>query len=478
VTGPVPGIADSAGVERIAEFPERRPTSLRHREMRSLLLIGDALAAAIASLVTPDVWSAFDPHYVPAPGVPYWQVVSIVLWVVALRIASGDEIGVARSFWRSITVVGQSLVAIFLIVLVLFYAAPFFAPRGSTLLSLPLVAGAVLGWRLLFARVIGNSAFDLNVAIVGVDDAARRTAHLLLEARRPYRLRAFVAPDHDAQSILGVPVVTAGDDLWGVVRELGVDLLIIGPTQSLPPSTLNDLVRCFDHGVEAIPATALYEEISGRVLATALEADWYAGLPTRTGGAYLAAKRIADLIVGGGLWILTLPLMAIVAMIIWIDSGQPLLLRQVRVGQRGRPFVIHKFRTMKPDAESAGQAVWASPNDERVTRAGRILRRSRLDELPQLWDVVRGAMSLIGPRPERPEFVERLAAELPLFRARTLVRPGITGWAQVEYRYAASMVDNLTKLEYDLFYLRHLGPLLDLTIAIRTISIVLRFRGQ
>ena len=139
---------------------------------------------------------------------------------------------------------------------------------------------------------------------------------------------------------------------------------------------------------------------------------------------------------------------------------------------------MHKFRTMRPDAEPDGQAVWATIADPRVTRVGRFLRRSRLDELPQLWDVARGAMSLIGPRPERPEFSERLSTELPLFRARTLVRPGITGWAQVEYRYAGSIADNLTKLEYDLYYLRHIGPLLDLKIALRTVFIVLGLRGQ
>jgi len=128
---------------------------------------------------------------------------------------------------------------------------------------------------------------------------------------------------------------------------------------------------------------------------------------------------------------------------------------------------------MRADAEAAGEALWASPEDPRRTRVGRVLRRSRLDELPQLWNVVRGHMSLIGPRPERPEFVDRLAAELPLYSARLLVRPGLTGWAQVMYPYAASVEENLAKLEYDLYYIRHFGPLLDLSILLRTVSIVL-----
>jgi exopolysaccharide biosynthesis polyprenyl glycosylphosphotransferase len=365
------------------------------------------------------------------------------------------------------------------LVLALFYVAPFFAPRGSTLIALPIVATGVLVWRALYTRLLRSRVFDVYVAIVGTDDGARRTAKLLVESpASPYRISAFVVPTEDSVPIFGIPVVGVRDDLWTVVQGLGVEQLVIGNTQSLPPSMLNELVRCFDHGVEAIPATAIYEEISGRVLASALEADWYAALPTHSRGVYMGVKRIADIVFGGALLLATSPLMAAVAAAVWLDSGSPILLRQIRLGMRGRPFVMHKFRTMRRDAESEGRAVWASPNDERVTRVGRLMRRSRLDELPQLWDVVRGAMSLIGPRPERPEFVERLATELPLYRARTLVRPGISGWAQVEYPYAGSIADNLTKLEYDLFYLRHIGPLIDLTIAVRTLFIVLRLRGQ
>jgi exopolysaccharide biosynthesis polyprenyl glycosylphosphotransferase len=442
-----------------------------------MLLVGDAFAAAVASWVAPEVWAAFDANYQPGVGVQYWQIASIPLWVIALRIADGHTPG-RPAPWRLLSSVGQALIGVTILVLGLFYIAPFFAPRGSTFISLPIVAAAALAWRAAYARLVGSEVFDLKVAIVGIDEGARRTARVLLESKSSYRLQAFLVPTQETDAIFGVPVVGVDNNLWAVVRDLGVDQLVIAQTQSLPPTVLNELVRCFDHGVETVPATAIYEEISGRVLASALEADWYAELPTHARGLYARARRVADVLVGGLLLVLMVPIMALIAMMVWLDSGRPILLRQVRIGQRGRPFVIHKFRTMRRDAESDGQAVWATPNDRRVTRIGRALRLSRLDELPQLWDVVRGAMSLIGPRPERPEFVEQLATELPLFRARTLVRPGLTGWAQVEYRYAGSVADNLTKLEYDLFYLRHLGPLIDLNIAIRTVFLVLRLRGQ
>lgn len=458
--------------------PRRRALSLRTTELRSILFVGDAFVTATMSLIAPDLWAAFDSHYVPTLSVPYWQFGSIVLWLLALRIARSHETAGPRPIRRLFTSVGQALIGMVALVLVLFYVSPFFAPRGSTLIGLPLVAAGLVMWRTAYSRLLRSKLFDLHVAIVGTDEGARRTAMALLDSPSSYRLQAFVAPAQETSSILGVPVYPVQGDLWTIVRQLGVDQLIVGSTQSLSPAMLNELVRCFDHGVEAVPATAIYEEISGRVLASALEADWYAELPTRTRGLYAGLKRISDVTVGSALLLASLPLIGLLALVIWIDSGAPVLLKQVRVGRRGQHFVMHKFRSMRRDAEPQGQPLWTSVNDTRVTRVGRVLRRSRLDELPQLWDVVRGKMSLIGPRPERPEFVEHLALQLPLFRARTLVRPGITGWAQVEFRYAGSVADNLTKLEYDLFYLRHLGPMLDLTIAVRTLFIVLGLRGR
>jgi lipopolysaccharide/colanic/teichoic acid biosynthesis glycosyltransferase len=246
----------------------------------------------------------------------------------------------------------------------------------------------------------------------------------------------------------------------------------------LPARILAELARCYEHGVEAVPATTVYEELEGRVMASALEADWYAELPTGTRGFYMFAKRAFDLGFALVLALVTLPVMAVIALAIWRESGPPVVLRQTRIGLRGEHFVIHKFRSMRHDAEPEGVARWAVQSDERTTYVGRLLRHVRLDELPQLWDVLRGKMSLIGPRPERPEFVERLAHELPLYRARALVLPGITGWAQVQYPYAGTLEENLAKLEYDLYYIRHIGPQLDLRIALRTILTIFGRAGR
>jgi exopolysaccharide biosynthesis polyprenyl glycosylphosphotransferase len=451
--------------------------SLREADLRTLLFLGDGVFVILGSWFAPAIWATFDRSYFATESVPYWQIFSAVAWLLVLRIV-GEDFGTPRFLRHSLASVAQAVSVLTALVLGLFYVQPFFAPRGSTLVSLLVVALAVGAWRVMFATLVRTPLFERSIAIVGTDEGATRTARALLEsAGSPYRLRAFLAESDATDRIFGVPVVVVRDNLWELVRGLGVEQLVVGHTQSLSPRISNELVRCFDHGVEAVPATVLYEEITGRVLVTALEADWYAGLPTKR-GPYMSAKRFVDAVFSLCLLVLLMPIMAIVASIVLIASGRPVLLRQIRVGQRGRPFVIHKFRTMQPDAESAGQPIWAIPNDPRVTRVGRLLRSSRLDELPQLWDVLRGSMSLIGPRPERPEFADRLSAELPLYRARTLVRPGITGWAQVRYRYAGSVADNLTKLEYDLYYVRHAGPLLDATIAFRTVGVVIRLRGS
>jgi lipopolysaccharide/colanic/teichoic acid biosynthesis glycosyltransferase len=201
------------------------------------------------------------------------------------------------------------------------------------------------------------------------------------------------------------------------------------------------------------------------------------GESTAAAGVYAAAWRLAELVVAGVGLVVLAPLLLVACLAIVLDSRGGPLYRQERVGRAGRRFHLAKLRTMVRDAEPDGHAVWAQARDPRVTRVGAFLRRSRLDEIPQCWNVLRGEMSLIGPRPERPEFEALLAATIPQYRARHAVRPGITGWAQVNYRYASSVEDAATKLEYDLYYVRHRSLRLDAVILLKTLAVVLRFSG-
>jgi exopolysaccharide biosynthesis polyprenyl glycosylphosphotransferase len=280
----------------------------------------------------------------------------------------------------------------------------------------------------------------------------------------------------------GVTVAGTRHDLARLVREWGIQevILAITHTQQIHGDLFQALMDCRELGVEVVPMTYLYERLTGRVPVEHVGQQLYVLLPLNhsvTTPLYVFAKRMVDVACAlAGLVGLAL-VFPLVALAIRLDSPGPVLYRQVRVGKGGRRFRVAKFRTMVQGAETPGEPVWAREHDERVTRFGRLARRVRLDELPQLWNVLKGEMSLVGPRPERPEFVQDLQEQIPFYRSRHAVRPGLTGWAQVNYEYGNSVADSLIKLQYDLYYVKHRSFYLDLVILFRTIGTVLSFSG-
>ena len=466
-------------VERTLARPRNR-LALHQSELKTILFVGDAIAATAAATIAPFLWAALDRGFAPRVDLSTVAATFVMAWVAMLWIVGSSDLASPRFGRNTMLAVVRTMVATGVLVFATFFFAPYLAPRGSTLLTLPIAAAATMSWRFAYLRVLRLRTLERRVAIVGTDSAARRVAMALDHWDGPirYHIVAFLtATDDVGDELMSLPVVNVGEDPWSTVSALAADLLVVGHTQNVPPPFLSQLTRCFEHGVEAVPATMLYEQLTGRVLAAALEADWYAQLPTYAHGLYVVVKRLVDIVAALAVGTVALALTPFIAVAIVVDSGLPVFYRQIRVGLRGEPFVLHKFRTMRPNAEDDGPT-WTVLADPRITRVGLFLRRTRLDELPQLWDVLRGAMSLIGPRPERPEFFEQLARELPLYRARTLVRPGISGWAQVQFPYAASVEENLAKLEYDLYYVRHFGPLLDASIALRTIEKIVSLSGR
>src|SRR5688572_27341605 len=231
-------------------------------------------------------------------------------------------------------------------------------------------------------------------------------------------------------------------------------------------------------GVRVEDATTTYERITGKILIDDLRPSWLIFSDGfRVSRLTRWMKRAIDLTLAAALGIAAFPAMVLTAVAIALESGLPVLYCQERVGENGRTFTLCKFRSMRKDAEPAGKPVWAKDGDDRITRVGRFIRKTRLDELPQLWNVVRGDMSFVGPRPERPFFVAELAKEIPFYQQRHAVKPGITGWAQVKYRYGASIEDATEKLRYDLYYIKHLSIFFDLTIVFDTVKVVLFRKG-
>jgi exopolysaccharide biosynthesis polyprenyl glycosylphosphotransferase len=273
----------------------------------------------------------------------------------------------------------------------------------------------------------------------------------------------------------GGPTIVGGyDDLSRLVSSLRIEKAIVVSGTREAHLRVDEVLSLRRSGLAVEDGTSLYEALTGRVLVEKLTPGWLIFANEFERGEFSRrVRRVIGAVLAGAALILLTPLFAVLALAIKLDSRGPVLFRQKRTGERGVVFDILKFRTMREDAEKETGAVWAGENDPRVTRVGRILRATRLDELPQLWNVWRGDMFFVGPRPERPEFVAKLSREVPYYAQRHAVKPGITGWAQINYRYGSTVEDAAVKLEYDLFYIQNVSLLLDLKIVIGTIRVVL-----
>jgi sugar transferase (PEP-CTERM system associated) len=281
-------------------------------------------------------------------------------------------------------------------------------------------------------------------------------------------------------SLVNPGIIGAVADVPDIVANRRVDRVVVSLSDARGKLAMDDLLKIkLTQGVRFDHLASVYEEYTGKIAVENLRPSWLIfseGFRRRR--AVEATKRAFDVLCALTGLVLTSPLMLMVAIANRLSSEGPVLYSQRRVGRNGRLFTLYKFRSMRNDAEEETGPVWSTENDPRVTRVGRFLRRSRLDELPQLWNVLKGDMSIVGPRPERPEFIEDLTRQIPYYSQRHAVRPGVTGWAQVRYNYAASVEDSLQKLQYDLFYVKHLSIAFDLFIVLETIKTVLVRSGS
>jgi exopolysaccharide biosynthesis polyprenyl glycosylphosphotransferase len=286
-------------------------------------------------------------------------------------------------------------------------------------------------------------------------------------------------PDKREKHFENVPVLGPTEILPELVGQYGISDVVLAINRDVPGRILAGLMTCYERGIRVSTMPEMYEQLTDRVPVEHVGNNWFVVLPLGNNGqnlTYRLLKRTVDVVVSlMGLAIFGLLLPALV-LLIKVDSPGSVFYRQKRVGRGGADFKIIKLRSMVIDAERDG-ARWADIDDARVTRVGRFLRRTRLDEVPQLVNVLRNEMSLIGPRPERPEFISKLEQEIPFYRTRLTVKPGLTGWAQVNYDYGRNVVDALEKLRYDLYYIKHQSIQLDLTIFLKTVNTILMLRG-
>jgi sugar transferase (PEP-CTERM system associated) len=340
---------------------------------------------------------------------------------------------------------------------------------------------AILGWRLLFNRVSGSMTLQERVLFVGTGDTARKVARQILDQHEfAYRVIGFIDDDASriGERIVNPAIVGTPADIDRLIATHRIDRIVVGLSDRRGKLPVEELLRAKMAGIRVEDATTTYERVTGKILIDDLRPSWLIFSDGfRVSRVTRLMKRTIDLALSVVLAVVTLPLMIGTALLILFEDGGPILYRQERVGENGRTFVLAKFRSMRKDAEKAGKPIWARDGDDRITRIGRFIRKTRLDELPQLWNVLRGDMSFVGPRPERPFFVEQLSREIPFYQQRHAVKPGLTGWAQVKYRYGSSLEDAMEKLRYDLYYIKHLSVIFDLTIVFDTVKVVLFRKG-
>jgi sugar transferase (PEP-CTERM system associated) len=372
--------------------------------------------------------------------------------------------------------------ASFILALIYYWAPSLMLGRGVFLIAALLVMSLITGWRVAFEWLSLQLGPRERLLLVGTGAAAVQLARELYDRRHELGVEivGFVDPDPAkmGEVVINPGVIGTIDDISSIVRARSVDRVVVSLADARGKLPMDKLLEVKLQGVSFDHLASVYEQYTGKIAVENLRPSWlifssgFSGTP-----ALKAVKRGVDILAAVSGLILAAPIMLIVAAAVRLTSRGPALYHQVRVGYRDRHFVVHKFRSMRMDAEAETGAVWAQAHDPRVTPIGRFLRKSRLDELPQLWNVLKGDMSFVGPRPERPEFVEDLTHEIPFYSQRHAVRPGLTGWAQVKYSYGASREDALEKLQYELFYIKNMSIALDVYIILKTMKTVILRRG-
>lgn len=436
-----------------------------------VLLISGSVALAAALQGTPDLASSV------------WKV-GLVTVVCQLCLYYNDfyDLTLVHSNRELIVRLLQAAGAASIVLAALYFTVPaLMIGDGIFVSALFVFVIGILGWRLLFNSVTRSFHLEERILVVGTGDAARKVTRQILDQKDyAYRVIGFIDddPTRIGERIVNPGIIGTPADIPRLVAHEKIDRIIVGLADRRGKLPIEQLLQAKMAGVCVEEVTTTYERMTGKILIDDLRPSWLIfsdGFRVSRLTRWL--KRGIDLTLSLVLAIVSAPFMLLTAIAVALESGFPVLYCQERVGENGRPFTLCKFRSMRTDAEQAGQPIWATDGDNRVTQVGRFIRKTRLDELPQLWNVVRGDMSFVGPRPERPFFVAELAKEVPFYQQRHAVKPGLTGWAQVKYRYGSSIEDATEKLRYDLYYIKHLSIVFDLTIVFDTVKVVLFRKG-
>lgn len=443
------------------------------------LVLGDAAVFCLGLAIA--IWIRFPSGASRTTFTDHFAAFSIIffLWLVIFATSGLYNITLGRNRVLLIRVLCTALLFSMAVAIAFFYLAPNISIAPKTTLALDLVITSILliGWRLLYNHLLISKTFRSRLLFVGLNEEARELAREL-QTHPHYGLDVAAAITLDGTELPEVPTRHSLEGLPTFLQEAHIDMVVLAASPRTTPELAKQLYESIFLKVHVIDVVTIYEQITRRIPVSAITHVWFLeNLRESAKRLYETTKRTSDVfgaILLGGTTLLLTPF---VAAAVWLGDRGPIFFWQERLGRDGRVFRIYKFRTMVVDAEKDG-ARFAEKADARVTRVGRILRMTRLDELPQCWNVLTGDMSFIGPRPERPAFAAALTADMPYYAMRLLVRPGLTGWAQVNYPYYATPEEHRLKLQYDLYYIKNRSIILDIVIIVKTLNTILRAAGQ
>lgn len=461
---------------------------LRASERTAILLVGDFLIVGLALFLALYFWAAGDAwmefslaFIIERP--PFWYYLLPLFWIVLL--VELYDVNRASNLKEVIKGIGlATLIYAVVYLLVYFTSTPNSLPRRGVAFFIVFAAVLTLMWRMLYIRMFTAPHLLKRVLIIGAGKAGETMVQVInQQSPPPFTTIGLVDdnPEKQGVQIENYTVMGNSHNLVEIIQEHEVTDLILAISGKMKGEMFRAILTAQEKGITLSPMPQVYEELLTRVPIFLLEAEWIVRSfveKSHISTIYQLSKSLLDFtggFIGTIIMILLLPFISLATI---IESGFPILFSQERLGRGGQPYKIIKFRTMEKDAEKDGEARMAEENDERVTKVGKVLRKTHLDELPQFINVLRGEMSLVGPRAERPQMIEQFQKEIPFYRARLLVKPGITGWAQVNFGYAGTVGETAVKLEYDLYYIEHRSFLMDISILLRTMWSVFGFKGQ
>lgn len=461
---------------------------LRASERVAILLIGDLLVAGLALFLglyfwaAGDAWLEFSFEFIVTRP-PFWYFLLPVFWVILLL--ELYDVQRASNIRETLKGIGLASAIYALIYLLIYFSSePNSLPRRGVALFIISAAVLTLIWRLIYIRMFTAPHLLRRVLIIGAGNAGETIAKVISKQSPPPFITIGLIdddPEKQRQVIGDINVIGDSTHLIKMIKEHEITDIILAISGQMKGRMFQSILAAQEMGVNLTPMPQVYEEILSRVPIFLLEAEWIVRSfveKSHTSTLYQLSKSLIDF--AGGLLgtLVMLAFLPLISLGIILETGFPIFLTQKRLGRGGQPYKIIKFRTMIRDAEKNGETRMTEENDDRITKFGWFLRKTHLDELPQFINVLRGEMSLVGPRAERPQLVEQFQKEIPFYRARLLVKPGITGWAQINYGYAGNVEETAVKLEYDLYYIEHRSFVMDISIILRTIWQVLGFKGQ